>query len=382
MPLDVIIFSVAFLVILGMLRLNRNSEIAHSTDRNTLIKLRKTRGVSLDEKTVSLAPKLSAAPVPTKTPKPVISREFLNFELKNTNEKNHANALIESVNQLHRPTSMVLSLTRTMTDPKALFDAVRGDPELVAKIINSVNSPLFGLRKPIKTINRAVIFLGVNQVKNIALQFVMAHTLKFAHTEQEKAYKLIGEASFVASSLAFVFAKEMSLDDSAELSTLCLLSYLGDIALVSVEPKMAKYYTNKSCSFKRTQTIQRRLHTNSSQMSEVLALKWGLPDDICQYMANNLAPMNDSLDSLALSAHQQRNLVFCYYVCRLADWIIFERHSDIHNIDQLNFDSVRELGFYYAKSHLSQTHLTAMHRVLQSPTFHNKAADICDHLKH
>lgn len=382
MPLDVIISSVAFLVILGMLRLNRNSEIAHSADRNTLIKLRKTRGVSLDEKAVVLEPRIPTKPDTVKIDKPVISHEFLNFELKPGAEKDHANALIESVNQLHRPNSMVLSLTRTMTDPKALFDAVRGDPELVAKIINSVNSPLFGLRKPIKTINHAVIFLGVNQVKNIALQFVMAHTLKFAHVEQKKAYKHIGEASFVASSLAFLFAKEMNLDNSAELSTLCLLSYLGDIALVSVEPKMAKYYTNKSCSFKRTQTIQRRLHTNSAQMSEVLAVKWGLPDDICQYLANNLAPINDSLESLGLSEQQQQNIVFCYYVCRLADWIIFERHSDIHNIDQLDFDNVGELSFYYATTHLAQTKLSGMQRVLQSPTFHTKAADICDHLKH
>ncbi|MDC0603361.1 hypothetical protein OAP14_10145, partial [Aliiglaciecola sp.] len=74
-------------------------------------------------------------------------------------------------------------------------------------------------------------------------------------------------------------------------------------------------------------------------------------------------------------------LVFCYYVCRLADWVIFERHSDIHNIDQLNFDEVGQLIFYYAKEHLAKTNLTKMQRVLQSPSFHAKAAAICDHLK-
>ncbi|MDC0603019.1 HDOD domain-containing protein [Aliiglaciecola sp.] len=294
MHFDMFISSVAILVILCILRVNRNSEIAHSADRNTLVKLRKTRGVPLVKPIATPEPSCPSDNISFKLRKPKISAEFLSFELQHETQKNNATRLIESVVQLRRTNSMVLSLTRSMTDTKALFDAVRGDPELVAKIINSVNSPLFGLRKPIKTINHAVLFLGVNQVKNIALQFVMAHTLKFAHNDQKRAYQRIGEASLVASSFAFLFAKEMNLDDGAELSTLCLLSYLGDIALVSVEPKIAKYYVDKSCSFKRTQTIQRRLQTNSAQMSQALALKWGLPDDICQYLSDSLAPMNNT----------------------------------------------------------------------------------------
>jgi len=64
----------------------------------------------------------------------------------------------------------LLSLTSSLEyDPKDLVQVIRYDPVLTLKILKLVNSAYFGLSKPIATIHHAVVFLGVNTIKNLAL---------------------------------------------------------------------------------------------------------------------------------------------------------------------------------------------------------------------
>lgn len=64
----------------------------------------------------------------------------------------------------------VLTMTRDMQcAPKDLVHVIESDPVMVAKVLRVVNSAQFGLQKKIQSIAQAVVFLGINTIKNIAL---------------------------------------------------------------------------------------------------------------------------------------------------------------------------------------------------------------------
>ena len=66
----------------------------------------------------------------------------------------------------------VLDLTRrpdvSMDD---LAVTIQNDQGLSAKVLKTVNSSFYGVRRPCSTINQAIVMLGMAAVKNLALSF-------------------------------------------------------------------------------------------------------------------------------------------------------------------------------------------------------------------
>lgn len=64
-------------------------------------------------------------------------------------------------------------IIQTVEDPKSsagqLHKLVAHDPALVARILKVVNSPFYGLPGQIGSVERAIVLLGLNAVKNIAV---------------------------------------------------------------------------------------------------------------------------------------------------------------------------------------------------------------------
>jgi putative nucleotidyltransferase with HDIG domain len=69
--------------------------------------------------------------------------------------------------------TVVARLTRLIADPKTtasdINHALLADPGLVTKILKLVNSPYYGFSRRITTITNAVVILGFNQVRNLAM---------------------------------------------------------------------------------------------------------------------------------------------------------------------------------------------------------------------
>ncbi len=69
--------------------------------------------------------------------------------------------------------TVVARLTRLIADPKTtasdINNALLADPGLVTKILKLVNSPYYGFSRRIATITNAVVILGFNQVRNLAM---------------------------------------------------------------------------------------------------------------------------------------------------------------------------------------------------------------------
>lgn len=377
-PLDFIVPLALMLLVLVVLWRTQVSDIEQQ-DRNTLIKLRKTRGAPMEKQIVfpdvSKLPS-DQTPAVDVTKLATITDEFKSFRLHHKLDEKKQIQAVERATKLRRPHPMLLSLTKNIVDPKELFNIIRTDPELVAKVLKIVNSPLFALRKPITTINHAVIFLGVSQVKNIALQFILQQNAHFSSEKQKLAYQKIWSASFVASSLSVLLAKEMKMPDVAQMSTLCLLQYLGDIAVLSAHPELAKFYLDGSSTYTRVKAVQEKIGTHPAKLGALLAQKWQLPGDISQNISESLLPMTNQLGEHLLNIDKSQEMIFCYYACRLADLIVFEENSDMLNFEGLKFEQVGKLEFYYAQEQIEKVRLEALHDALCARQFKHKAAQL------
>ena len=306
--------------------------------------------------------------------------EFFEFQLFDAKNQQHKEDFLNDILTLRKPHPMLIPLSRNILEPKELFDIIKTDPQLVAKIITIVNSPLYGVRKPITNINHAIIFLGVVQVKNIATQFVLEKTVAFVSRRQELAYKRIWSACFLASSISLILAKELNFENAAEISTRCLLSYIGDISILAAKPELANIYLDNAALYNRVKQSQTLIGTNAAIVGSLLAKEWKLPSEIVSSIANSLTPLTGKLDT-SLPAEQLSEVILCYYACRLADTLIFEQNGGTTEIQELSFESTGKLEFYYAKKLINFAKLDAVNTAISATAFKRKVSELLSHLQ-
>ncbi len=80
---------------------------------------------------------------------------------------------IEQTQQLPSLPIIIEKLDRVLNDPNAdaskIAEVLILDPALAARILRMINSAFFGLTKKVERIDQAVVFLGVNQIRSLAL---------------------------------------------------------------------------------------------------------------------------------------------------------------------------------------------------------------------
>lgn len=376
MPLDIIINSIAIaglILVLFLYRMSKKSTIATKNPKlKSTIKTSTFVGI---QEVAEPSPKM-------RNPKdvPDASEEFLSFELLDDVADEKQRKLLDSATSLKKPHPLLMSLTRDINDPKELMEIVKNDPELVVKVIKVANSSLFALRKSITTINHAIVYLGVLQAKNIAMQFALERSADFVTNEQKQAYHKIWKASFLASSIGLLIAKDLKLDNSAELSTRCLLDYLGDISLLTAKPRVAKYYLNHSKHFERVRGIQKEVGTNPAIMGKAFAKNALLPEEIIDSIGASLLPMVDKLNDSDLSHEQQTVVAFSYYVSRITDLIVFERAMDNINLDEISFAETKCESFFHSLEHIEQYGLGKINSTFRKARFKQDVAVLIEKL--
>lgn len=79
-------------------------------------------------------------------------------------------AAVESMPAFPKSVQRILELTREVNStPKELIEVIDKDPVVTVKILKVVNSAYYSLPKQISTIGQAVVYMGFNTIKNLAL---------------------------------------------------------------------------------------------------------------------------------------------------------------------------------------------------------------------
>ncbi len=164
------IFIVALLIIIislfyYLLKPHNNKKFTSKTPKSPAISLQRVQATntypshstSLDSKNI------------------IVPQALLDFHLISKEEckQKIVEEILAITQSLPRPHPMLRALTKEIEDSEKLYHLVKSDPEIAAKILQTVNSAGFYLTQNITRLNHAILYLGTNMVKNIALQCVI-----------------------------------------------------------------------------------------------------------------------------------------------------------------------------------------------------------------
>jgi putative nucleotidyltransferase with HDIG domain len=127
------------------------------------------------------------------------------------------------------------------TSPADLNHVISLDPVLVGRVLKLINSAYYGLGQQVTSLVRAIIMLGINTVKNLALSSAVLHNLSLSKDIQAINMEGFWRHSLCVGVAAKVIAKKRGVDAkmAEEYFTAGLLHDIGKIPLNAV---LAKEY--------------------------------------------------------------------------------------------------------------------------------------------
>ena len=195
-------------------------------------------------------------------------------------------SMVERMPAFSMTVQRVLELTSDInSDPKDLVAVIEHDPVLILKIIKLVNSPYFGLSQRITSVNHAVVHIGFNTVKNLALSAAAIGALP---RKSEAGFDMDAFLlhSLATATIAKLFAKKLHIQtkESFDYFLSGLLHDFGKIVFAHFMP----FEFHKALLIAKEKEIP--LHEaeneifkiNNTQIGSLLGEKWHLPSNMLE----------------------------------------------------------------------------------------------------
>lgn len=178
-------------------------------------------------KTAPPAAKPGAAPAPGVTPE---TEQLIN-------------AAIQEISHIATLPEITLKIIKLVEDPDStaqdLNKIITNDPALGARILKVVNSAFYGLPGQIGSINRAIVLLGLNAVKNIAIAASLAKLFRGGQICPQFNAKDLWTHSIAVGTGTRLLAEKISLGLPDEAFLAGLIHDLG--IMVEIQARRAKF---------------------------------------------------------------------------------------------------------------------------------------------
>jgi two-component system, cell cycle response regulator len=175
----------------------------------------------------------------------------------------------------------VIELTNSnRTSMKEIAEVIANDQGLSQKVLRTVNSSFYGLSKPCTTINQAMVMLGLNAVKMLALGFSLVSTIKSRGGGFDyQAYWRRGLLSAVAAKCVAAETR-IGHDEEAFLAGL-----LQDVGMVAMFEALGSDYVDILQRIgddhrALTRAEQAEFEMTHAEVGGLLAAKWKLPPEL------------------------------------------------------------------------------------------------------
>jgi len=193
---------------------------------------------------------------------------------------------LEKIEDLPSLPQVLVGVSKVASDPKSsasnLADVILKDQALTLKILKIANSAKYSLAgHEVGTISRAVVLLGFDSVRSIALGLGAYHLL----SSMNKGGDVLKDFWTHAVSTAVVaqdLAEFMGMPIIEEVFVAGLLHDVGKLVLAEYAPEKACYVYGGYLSGPGLLNAETRFFgINHVDMGKELAMKWKLPEDLC-----------------------------------------------------------------------------------------------------
>ena len=165
------------------------------------------------------------------------------------------------------------------------------DPALTVKILQTVNSGYYGLSHKVSSISHAMVLLGINTVKTLALSFTLVNNLREMGSEGFDP-QIIWRRSLISAVGARGVALSLKDVDEEEAFLAGLLQDLGMLALLqALGNPYLKLLKASGPGFANLRALERQvLDLDHAIVGERLAAQWKLPDVLLQPIRYHESP--------------------------------------------------------------------------------------------
>jgi putative nucleotidyltransferase with HDIG domain len=224
-------------------------------------------------------------------------------------------ALVEKMPAFPKSVQQVVQLTSDINaSAKDIVRVIECDPVMTVKILKAINSSFYGLTQKITSVQRAVVHIGMNTIKNIALGVAAMGMLK----PNNKAN--FDTSNFLLHSLTTAAISKILAERIGLSSTQCsdcfvagLLHDFGKVVFAEFMPAEFKLALEKSKDQQLPlhQTELEFIGLSHAQAGKILAERWELSELLIDAIAehHNLEPSDNVLRDCVFAANQISKLL-------------------------------------------------------------------------
>ncbi|WP_028973483.1 HDOD domain-containing protein [Spirochaeta cellobiosiphila] len=184
------------------------------------------------------------------------------------------------------------------TSPSDLNKVISLDPVLMGRVLKLINSAYYGLNQEITSLVRAIIMLGINTVKNLALSTAILGTISGRNSNQAINMEGFWRHSLTVGVTAKLIAKKRGIDKK-KLEEYFISGLLHDIGKIPLNNKAAtEYIMTLSYSDRNNVSLhdaeEEVLNLNHQTIGVMVAQNWRLSDAIVDVIKNHHSYSNYS----------------------------------------------------------------------------------------
>jgi len=218
--------------------------------------------------------------------------------------------IMNEVRELPTLPTVYNALAEAVEQPVILIDKIADviskDQATAFKILKVTNSPFYGFRGRIDTISKAIMFLGINEIKNIVFSFSVTKMFSGGNKVKGITQQDLWAHSIAVGIFTRVIGQAQGIKNVENYFLAGVIHDIGKLVLMEyahVEyEKVIKTVKEKNCSISEAE--RDIMCIDHSQAGMLLAERWKLPESIARSIANHqVGTVDGKPDQLVGSVH-------------------------------------------------------------------------------
>lgn len=253
-----------------------------------------------------------------------------------------AQQLIKGITNLPTIPAIATKVSGLLDNPDVELDEVADliltDQVMTSRVIKIVNSPLFKPMHEISSLKRALIYLGLHRIKEIALTCSIIKA--FEGKDGVFDVRTFWQHSFGVGIVSRIIAQRLRYKEVEKAYICGIVHDIGEVFLSSYLnsdfQKIVDMIKGTSHTFRDAESLL--LSTTHCEIGVCLAQKWNFPSDYCDVIANHHTPEKATVDQILVA------------IVNLADLFCSVRHLDYGGREWVSFSLTEEKSWQILKT--------------------------------
>lgn len=213
---------------------------------------------------------------------------------RRTNKLEKIRLFVDKMPSLSTTVSKVLEIcSRPDTVPNDLNRVIALDPVLAGQVLKLINSAYYSLMNKVTSLTRAIIMLGLNTVKNLALSTAIIRSVSQAKKSRALPIRAFWAHSIAVGVMAKLLAAGRGLS-LAEREEYFVAGLLHDLGKIPIGDEYTEVLARVETAQEPLVTVEQQvLGLDHEEVGAMIATKWKLnavlTDAICHHHAPELA---------------------------------------------------------------------------------------------